>query len=312
MERLGALMSKKNDLTGRVFGMLTAIRPVGSNKCGQVLWECACECGGTAVSASSSLLRGTTRSCGCLVHKANDLTGRKFGKLTVIRRAEKKAGVRKRSARWLCKCDCGREKTIDANALVTGNTTTCGDCSWGAYELLPAYVAGHFEDGHTMLIDQSDYPLVSGYRWWVDKSSGYFVTSIDGRLVSLHRLLMPYQEGLVCDHINRDKHDNRRANLRYATPKQNSRNRSIARNNTTGFIGVCWHIRKQKYVAAVTVNNRTVNLGQFDSAEEAARVRDRAARFYFGRYASLNFRGETVENEDSQAGAAVYAADIAV
>lgn len=300
------------DLTGCVFGKLTAIRPVGSNKCGQKLWECLCECGGSTVAASSSLLCGKTRSCGCLSHRVNDLTGKRFGQLTVICQTKKKTNSVNRSSYWLCRCDCGREIAVYANALISGNTKTCGNCSWGSYEFLPEYVMGHFVNGKTFLIDYADYKKVSGYRWWVDKSSGYFVTSIDGRITYLHHMLMPNKEGFVCDHINRNKMDNRRANLRYATLQQNSRNRSIGRNNTTGFIGVCWHVRKKKFVAAIKVNNRTINLGQFDTAEEAARVRDQAALLHFGRFASLNFRGESIETGDPQAGAVLYAADIAV
>lgn len=305
-------MSKMIDLTNRVFGKLTVIRPVGSNKCGQKLWECTCECGNTTVTSSSNLIKGRTRSCGCLAHMVNDLTGRRFGKLTVLRQTEKKAGIKKRSAYWLCKCDCGREKAVDSNSLITGNTKTCGNCSWGTYEFTPDHVIGHFKNGETLLFDYTDYKLISGYRWWIDKGSGYFITNINGRLSYLHRMLMPDRENYVCDHINRDKHDNRRSNLRYATPQQNSRNRSIARNNTSGFIGVCWHIRQKKYVAAVKVDGRTINLGQFESAEEAARVRDEAALFYHGRFANLNFGGENSESEDSRTGAVLHASNIAV
>lgn len=305
-------MSKMIDLTGRVFGKLTVVRAVGSNKCGQKLWECTCECGGTTVSAASSLLRGTSRSCGCLAHPIKDMIGQKFGKLTVIDRAEKKPGSKKRAAWWLCRCDCGRETTVDGSSLRSGNTQSCGDCSWGSYEFTASGVIGHFADDTVMQIDYSDYPQVRKHRWWIDRSSGYFITSIDSHLIALHNFLMPAPEGMVCDHINRDKHDNRRRNLRYATPQENSRNRSKARNNTTGFIGVCWHIRKKKYVAQIKVDNRTINLGCFDSAEEAARVRDRAALFYFGEFASLNFGGDGNGAADTQAGAGLYAANIAV
>jgi len=301
-----------NDLTGRKFGKLTAIKPVGHNSCGQILWECACECGGTSVSASSNLLRGTTRSCGCLAHLVKDLTGRKFGKLTVIRQVEKKVETKNRCASWLCRCECGRETTVDSNALVTGNTKSCGDCSWGTYEFTADCVIGHFENDETFLLDFCDYHVVRGYRWWVDKSSGYFVTNVNGRLAYLHRMLMPDCVGLICDHINRDKHDNRRVNLRYATPKENSRNRSLARNNTSGYIGVSWHIRQKKWVAAIKADNRAINLGSFDTAEEAARARDKAALLCHGDFAHLNFGGDQNETRDTRSGEELYAADIAV
>ena len=59
----------KKDLTGKRFGRLTAIKPVGKNKCGNTLWLCRCECGGTAVCINSNLTRGNSKSCGCLITK---------------------------------------------------------------------------------------------------------------------------------------------------------------------------------------------------------------------------------------------------
>lgn len=296
-------MSKPLNLQGQRFGLLTALHIVGKNACGQLLWACACDCGGTAVSAASSLNRGTTKSCGCLAHTARDLTGRRYGKLTAVQRVEKDASTKrvKRSARWLCTCDCGREMVTDASALVSGNTKSCGNCSWGRYEESGNHIIGYFEDGHSFLIDRCDYGEAKKHRWWVDKGSGYFVTSVGGLLQYLHRLIMPDREGLVCDHRNRDKSDNRRENLRYATKKENAQNRSMGRNNTSGYIGVCWHIRQNKYVAAIKVNNRTINLGAYHSAVEAARVRDKAALFYFGSFANLNLGGDH-ENKNASTG----------
>lgn len=305
-------MSKRMELQGQRFGNLTAIRPVGKNACGQMLWECACVCGRTTVSAASMLKRGTTRSCGCLARQRHDLSGQAFGKLTAIQRVvtSDAARSRSRSAIWLCRCECGRETSIRANALVTGNTKSCGYCSFGRYESVGNHVIGYFEN-NSFLIDVDDYDQVSKYRWWIDKGTGYFCTNINGHIVYLHRFLLTDRTGLVCDHRNRDKCDNRRANLRYATPQQNSWNRSLGRNNTSGYIGVCWHVRQKKYVASINVNNRTINLGSFHTAEEAACVRDKAAQHYFGSFANLNFGGNH-EQEDTSARQSVHAARLTV
>lgn len=302
-------MSKRLNLHGRRFGKLTAIRTNGRNASGQLLWECVCACGRYTVTASSNLVRGTTKSCGCLAHAGRDLSGRQFGKLTAIRRVEKNSEKKsaRRDARWLCTCACGRETITDTGSLLSGNTKSCGNCSWGRYENVGNYVVGHFEDGHSFLIDLCDCEQVKKRRWWRDKRSGYFVTSLDGRLYYLHRFLLLDREGFVCDHRNRDKADNRRSNLRYATPKENARNRSIGRNNTSGYIGVCWHVRQKKYVTAIKVNNRTVNLGSFHTAEDAARARDKAALYYFGSFANLNFGGEH-ESKNPGAGQGFHAA----
>ena len=305
-------MSKMIDLTGQKFEKLTAIRPVGVNKCGQKLWECICNCGNTTIVASSNLRRGSTRSCGCLMWPVKDLTGQKFGKLQVLYRVKEKGHGKRRSARWLCRCECGRETVVDSSSLKSGNTKSCADCSWGSYAFDDDCVIGHFEDGAIMLIDYADYPMVKQHRWWLDKGSGYFATSQDGKTLFLRRMLMPDREGLVCDHINRDKLDNRRSNLRYATSKENSRNRSMPKNNTSGYIGVSWHIQNKKYIAQVKTDGRTHNLGYFDTAEAAARARDKAALFYFGEFANLNFGGGQNEARTNRTGEEIHAADVAV
>jgi hypothetical protein len=231
------------------------------------------------------------------------LTGKVFGELTAVCLIKTKDMLKKnvkRSAYWLCKCSCGREKIIQANSLTTGNSKTCGDCSWGRYEVVGDYVIGYFEDDSSFIIDVQDYELVSKYRWWKDKNSGYFITTTNGCALYLHRLLLPDKEGLVCDHRNRDKSDNRRVNLRYATKQQNSQNRSISCANKSGYIGVCWHIRNKKFHAGIRVNGKTLNLGYYHTAEEAARVRDKAALQYYGDFANLNFGGGHEQEHNEQ------------
>jgi len=120
-------MAKSKDLSGQRFGRLTAIKNVGANKWGSRLWLCRCDCGNEITVAATYLVKGEARSCGCLkkerdIFQAEDLTGRKFGRLTVIRRAENKNG----RVMWLCKCDCGNTVIADPNHLKSGHTTSCG------------------------------------------------------------------------------------------------------------------------------------------------------------------------------------------
>ncbi len=114
------------DLTGKKFGRLTVLERYGSRKSG-VLWRCRCDCGGEKITASTSLTRLLTRSCGCLraetlSSKLHDHTGKRFGRLLVIRR-EQDRYVR---AAWFCRCDCGVERIFTAQDLVSGRTVSCG------------------------------------------------------------------------------------------------------------------------------------------------------------------------------------------
>lgn len=117
------------DYIGEKFGRLTVLGE--SSRIGtDITALCKCECGNQVKIRFLSIIHGKTQSCGCLrkerVSKATflDLTGKKFGKLTAIKRVENKKGSH--LTRWLCRCDCGKEKVVSSNSLMKGNTTSCG------------------------------------------------------------------------------------------------------------------------------------------------------------------------------------------
>ena len=115
----------KYELTGKKFNHLTVIKPAGTDGRNHRLWECKCDCGETTFATTSNLRHGHKKSCGCLkrVSHAKDITGQRFGMLTVIKRV----GTNKhRKALWKCKCDCGKTTTVSSVDLVTGNTKSCG------------------------------------------------------------------------------------------------------------------------------------------------------------------------------------------
>lgn len=109
---------------GEKFGKLTIIEYVPQGK--RPSYLCSCECGKTKVVTCDNLLYGITKSCGC-ARKDNfeDLSGKRFGKLTVIKPAEN-INEYLGNKKWLCKCDCGRESVVRSNYLKNGHTTSCG------------------------------------------------------------------------------------------------------------------------------------------------------------------------------------------
>lgn len=116
----GCLRDRRLDLTGDTYGKLTVLGrapDVG----GQAAWLCRCECGNEVVVRMCDLRTGHTKSCGCLA-RGEDLTGRKFGRLTVIGRAESRG----RSSAWRCSCTCGKEVVVRADNLISGGTRSCG------------------------------------------------------------------------------------------------------------------------------------------------------------------------------------------
>jgi len=128
-EANGNTNAEAKDLTGQRFGKLVALRPTDERKNGFMMWECICDCGKSISVRHDSLISGNTMSCGCLqkerAAKANskDLTGKRFGKLVVLKPTEE----RKNGKRvWECLCDCGKTVFVRSTSLTNGNSTSCG------------------------------------------------------------------------------------------------------------------------------------------------------------------------------------------
>lgn len=119
--------SRAEDLTGQKFGRLTALERDRS-RTDRVFWRCGCVCGNETIVTAKGLKSGQTRSCGCFARESasglfkEDLTGQRFGRLTVIKQAPNKAA----KVAWLCKCDCGNEKRIQSGHLKSGSIQSCG------------------------------------------------------------------------------------------------------------------------------------------------------------------------------------------
>ncbi|MCD7862548.1 MAG: transcriptional regulator [Lachnospiraceae bacterium] len=116
--------SGQRDVTGERFGMLTARYSTGrKDSGGSYIWHCTCDCGGEIDASLHQLQAGYRKSCGCLSHtQLQDLTGKRFGRLTVVRYAGKWEGKH----RWQCLCDCGQECTVTHYNLLSNKTRSCG------------------------------------------------------------------------------------------------------------------------------------------------------------------------------------------
>jgi hypothetical protein len=110
------------DLTGRRFGRWRVVSYAGKSR-----WNCVCDCGVTKSVVSWTLRRGESTSCGCYAseqkskRRLKDKTGRRFGRLVVVKRAPKKG----KEYRWHCLCDCGTTVTVGDSNL-SRNTRSCG------------------------------------------------------------------------------------------------------------------------------------------------------------------------------------------
>lgn len=139
----------------------------------------------------------------------------------------------------------------------------------------------HFKDGRIGYFDLEDKELVEKTYWGLDVL-GYAHGKINGRLARFHRHLFDFPKETI-DHINRDKLDNRKCNIRLCTQKENSRNLSIAKNNTSGVTGVS-KTKHGKWRSRIMVNRKYIHLGNFKTLEEAKEARMKAEIKYFGKF----------------------------
>ena len=187
-----------------------------------------------------------------MVQVKDDLTGRQFGRLTVIEQVDdyiKPNGAH--VAMWKCQCNCANKtiKIISGTHLRQGETLSCG-CLQKEMASNAIKKYNDFSDvmqdefGEYMLcysnpdkrfvgkIDACNYDIVSQYSWCV--SSGYFVSRIDDKIVGMHQLLF----GEYCDHKDGDRLNNRSYNVRKASVTQNNMNVRNRRISKSGYRGV--------------------------------------------------------------------------
>lgn len=125
-------MGKLKDLTGKRFGSLIVKNRAENHKGRYVMWLCDCDCGNEVVVAGHSLISKNTTSCGCsrknkVDSEAEKLIGQKFGRLTVISRAENCIDNQGRvQIMFNCECDCGNMIVVRKRYLINGHTKSCG------------------------------------------------------------------------------------------------------------------------------------------------------------------------------------------
>lgn len=123
------------------------------------------------------------------------------------------------------------------------------------------------------------YKAITGIRWRVTK--GYLQGRIDKKNVFLHYLILPRENGLQCDHVNRLKNDNRRCNLRNITRSENMFNKGMTKANTSGYVGVSWNSKNKKWMASLRVDKKSKCLGYFNDPKEAYEAYLNAAEIYY-------------------------------
>ena len=135
--------------------------------------------------------------------------------------------------------------------------------------------------GKWAIVSPEDYERISKHKWFTS-SGGYAVRSEPGKTIRMHNEVLRFKRiknGKEVDHINRDKLDNRRENLRIVTHYENCINRGVNRNNRSGIKGVRWQKNKCKWSAQIQIGGYK-HLGYFNSKEEASKVVENVYKDY--------------------------------
>lgn len=222
-----------------------------------------------------------------------DIKGHRFGRWFVLR-----LDVTEPRVKWVCKCDCGTERSVDSYNLRQGLTRSCGclNAERGKARRMANAIIVEGEvakivlggsKGKVAIIDTEDLDKLRGWRWGV--FNGY-AGGKKGRykFVYMHRLILGEMAASV-DHRDGDCLNNRKSNLRATDQKGNGSNRKeLNKNNTSGYHGVTYSKDKQRWRAQIKINYQVRHLGYFEEPLDAARAYDEAAKLYHGEYATLN------------------------
>lgn len=226
------------------------------------------------------------------------LIGKTYGQLTITEIDEE----RTKQIHQLCvfaDCSCGvKHKSFIFNKLKRGETKSCGHLKKRHLHTTKSNKIDLYEnfgiiwaDEKPFLFDSSDIDLLNNRYWYVD-DYGYLTNAITTnnktKYYKFHRLVVGAQHGQIVDHINRDKRDNRKQNLRICTRKENSRNLGIRSNNTSGINGVYWDKDRMKWVAKIGVDGKSILIGRYKTKEDAKCARRNAEKQYFGEFAPIN------------------------
>lgn len=149
-----------------------------------------------------------------------------------------------------------------------------------------SYFEIHFSCGRIAYIDREDYKKVSEYYWGIN-SQGYLHSRIEGKLKRMHLYILDFPNKTV-DHINRNKLDNRKSNLRECNQSDNTKNVSVKKNNTSGVPGVSLNKKTGKWRARIMVNRKEISLGHYELFEDAAKARKEGELKYYGEFAPIH------------------------
>lgn len=231
-----------------------------------------------------------------------ELAGQRFGKLTVKRFSH----IENKRTFWVCVCDCNPEKEIiiKGKYLTNGDTQSCGCLSLKRTRqmgLNNKKFNKYRIDGNVVYVKflNCDSEFICSVQDWNEKTknicwrknnTGYARGTVNGKQVLFHSYILNINTkgDAEVDHINGNRLDNTRENLRICTRQNNSYNNGVYSNNTSGVTGVHWHKCSGKWTANIGYQRKQIHLGSFNDFEDAVIARQEAEKKYFKEYRRIS------------------------
>ncbi|MDO4503346.1 MAG: AP2 domain-containing protein [Coriobacteriia bacterium] len=261
-------MPKYEDLTGKTFGRLTVVEITDQRLNRYAVWRCVCACGGECLASSKQLKVGTIADCGCVSGarrkdlRHEDLTGREFGRLTVVGPQMKENG---RMA-WECECTCGNTRVATTGQLLAGRLRSCGCASQASGRAYRDLVGQRF--GRLVALERTEMRDSRGSIIWrcaCDCGNEFLCCSdslVRGNTRSCGCAAREWR-AQISEKLHRSD-GTCIERLLLSKPRNDS---------GTGLVGVT-RTRSGRYAAFIGFKGQRYHLGTYETIEEAAAARE--------------------------------------
>ena len=276
---------------GDKFGMLLVLKEYGRDKFGHLQYLVRCDCGKEYISNRASLFRKIPCCIDCS-RKNKPPRSPKLSVGDILNNWEvisiRFDNVKKQNV-YNCRCLlCGNftDKRYCEIKMRKGNP--CLKCKPDYhFHLMDHFAYGILPNGEQFAIDAEDVERVSQLYWRMDKD-GYIISKSPRKTaIRLHNFITNFtpDKGFHIDHINCNRSDCRKCNLRIVTAQQNNMNTSVIRSSATGLRGVTYDKSNTKFIARIGLNDRRIHLGSSQNPVECAQMYNWAADLIFGEFA---------------------------
>ena len=276
---------------GDKLGSLLILKECGRSKFGHLQYLVRCDCGKEYISNRASLLK--TKPCCPDCSRKNKL--HRSPKLSVgeIVNNWEVVSIRfdniKKQNVYICRCQlCGNLTDKNHSEIKLRKGNRCQKCTPDYHFRIKDNCAyGTLPNGEQFIIDAADVQRVSEIFWHMGKDGYIIYTKPGTTTIRLHNFIMNVtpNKKFHIDHINRNRSDCRKCNLRLVTVQQNCMNSSVIHSSATGLRGVTFDKSCGNYKARIGLNDSRIYLGSSQDPVECAQMYNWAAPIIFGEFA---------------------------